>query len=125
MTWSIDAIAAAHGGLLSRLGDGEGDPTLTIYRVGGDPLIEIVIDVQASSVDQSSGQVTLTPAQTDPPVLLTGTATDASLHAGDGVLMKSGIPVVEGSDPVSGSVVMNAKSVTEGDPVMGISIRIG
>lgn len=124
MTWSVAAKIAAHQGLLDKLKLGStGTATLALYA-DTTLLVSLPIDHAASSVNATTGQLTLVPGASGTGAA-DGTGTLAKLTARDGTVLDDAIPVEAGVTAVSGKAVFSSLNIITGGSVTLVSAVVG
>lgn len=123
--YSADAWIAAHTGLLDLIKGGTGSPTLKLYDNGTPAvkLAEFVIDEAGSTVNGTTGDITLAIATQEDAALAGGTASYLDICDGDGAVVYR-MSCQQGSQAVAGKCVLNSTTIISGAPVDILSATI-
>lgn len=122
--WNPTIKIGAHTGILSVI-DGATDPgRITIHSSTDVLLCTIILDDPGGTVNQSTGQLSLTPAAAYFTIAADGVASYATLRDGNGTALRSA-NVQQGSSPVSGYCILSATDLYAGRPLALVSWTIG
>jgi hypothetical protein len=126
INWSTQTKIDAHTGLFNGLATGPNPPKFDVYA-GGTLLVSLVLagtGAAAGSVSGTTGVITLLPGA--PQVgLASGIAATANLVRADGTVAATALPCVQGTAPVSGSVVLSTLNIIAGGNVQLLFAEIG
>ena len=122
-TYSVAAKVAAHTAFRDLIDAGASAGVLIIYSASDDWLAEIYLTQPCGTVDGATGQLTFSIAGAGEAVA-SGIAAYAALCDGDGDPHLT-LPVVEGSAPASGVLVLNSTTLVSGAAVSVISAVMG
>ncbi len=123
--YSSAAWVAAHTALLALIEDGASDPTLKLYddSTPAVQLAEFIVDEATSTVNGTTGEITISIATQEDAALAGGTADYLDICDGDGDVVYR-LSCQQGASPVAGKCVMNSLTIIAGAPVDILSCTI-
>lgn len=123
--YSSAAWVAAHTAILAALEGGSGDPKIKLYDNSGSPVLlgEFVIDEAGSTVNGTTGDITVAIATQEDSALASGTASYVTLCDGDGAVVYK-MSCQAGTQAVAGKCVMTTLSIIQGVEITILSCTI-
>jgi hypothetical protein len=123
-TFSAAALAAAHTSFKNLIDAGSAGGSIKIRDASDVLLATIPLTDPCGTIDNDTGQLTLTPAGRDESADAAGTAAYGEYCDSDGVVHLS-LPTQAGGAPVLGKLVINTLSIVAGGPVEVLSATVG
>ena len=123
-TYSAAVLVAAHTAFRDLIDAGTTGGSIKIRDAADVLLATIPLTDPCGTIDNGTGQLTLTPDGRDESADATGTAAYAEFCDSDGVVYLS-LPTQAGSAPVLGKLVINTLSIVAGGPVEVLSATVG
>lgn len=123
-TFSVAALVAAHTSFKGLIDAGSAGGSIKIRDSADVLLATIPLTDPCGTVNGTTGQLTLIPAERDESADASGTAAYGECCDSDGVVHLS-LPMQAGSTPVLGKLVMNTLSIVAGGPVEVLSATVG
>jgi len=120
--YEVTAIVAAHQALLDLLDAGAGDAELVILSSTDTALATAALDLSASAVNGTTGQLTLVATATTGAT--SGVAAYGEVRDKGGAAQFS-LPAQAGNAAVSGKLVINTLTIIVGQPVSVVSLTVG
>jgi len=124
MAYSAAVKIAVHTAVLDLLSTGSGTAGLKLMA-GATELATIPLDHAGSSVDGTTGALTIVQETGGTTAVASGTVTSAQLLDRDGAILDDARAVQAGSSPVSGKVVLSSLTILIGGQVDLVSFVIG
>lgn len=123
-TYSAAALVAAHTAFRDLIDSGSGAGLIRVRDSADVLLAEITLADPCGSINETTGQLTLTMPQSDSSANATGAADYGEICTSAGVAHLV-LPAQAGTSPVSGKLVLNTLTITAGQPVSILSTTIG
>jgi hypothetical protein len=124
MAWTAAAKIVFNTALLAKLATGSGTASLDVYNSSDTLLHSYTIDTGASSVNGTTGVLTLLEGTANTTVA-SGVGSYAKLVGEDAEVLDSSIPLMEGAEIVTGYLVLSSLTYIEDGASSIISATIG
>ena len=123
-TFSAAALVAAQTSFKNLIDAGSAGGSIKIRDASDVLLATIPLTDPCGTIDNGTGQLTLTPAGRDESADATGTAAYAEFCDSNGTVYLS-LPAQAGAVAVTGKLVINTLSIVAGGPVEVLSATVG